>query len=177
MNRALIVIDAQNDFCAPNGVLSTKEAINAVPHIRELVEQFVSENATIYYTRDTHDAGYRWTQEGTKLPIEHCRYGSWGWQIVEDVEVNENEYDNVHHLNKMRFAYDSWEDEDLGEYDEIVVCGLVSSICVVANIMVIKSIWPELPIKFIAYASAGLNPDNHKAAIEVLRSCQVEVIE
>lgn len=55
----------------------------------------------------------------------------------------------------MQFAYDAWEDEDLGQYDEIILCGVVSSICVISNALVIKGIYPNLPIKFASYASAG----------------------
>ena len=174
--RALIVVDMQNDFAAAGGTLTTKEAINIVHNVYELVNEFLENGDAIYFTRDTHDEGYRWTQEGMKLPVEHCRYGTWGWQIVNGLDVKETPHNNVKHLNKHQFAYDAWEDEDLGQYDEIVVCGVVSSICCISNCLVIKSIYPELPIKFAAYASAGLNPTNHANAIDVMRSCQIEVL-
>ena len=177
MNRALIVIDMQNDFAFTGGTLVTKEAISIVPKVRELVNEFLQNEEAIYFTRDTHDEGYRWTQEGQKLPVSHCRYGSWGWQIIDEVDVKETAYNNVKHLNKMQFAYNAWEDENLDQYDEIWLCGVVSSICVISNALAIKMIYPNLPIKFVAYASAGLTPEDHKAAIQVMHSSQVEVIE
>ena len=176
MNNALIVIDVQNDFVNLNA-LGTLEAANAIPSIRSLVDKFLKENKPIYYTQDTHYEDYLHTQEGLKLPVEHCHYGTDGWRIVYECETKETEYNNVHHLYKTAFAYDDWEDEHLDQYDEVIVCGFVSSICVVSNIAVIKMLYPELPVKFAAYASAGLPPENHKAAIEVLRSMQVEIIE
>ena len=109
------------------------------------------------------------------MPVRHCIYGSWGWRIIDELDYKiENE--NIHHLNKCTFGYDDWYDEHLEKYDEVWICGVVSSICVVSNALIIKSLWPELPIKFIAYASAGLTPENHLAAIEVMKSCQIEVI-
>lgn len=176
-NRALIVIDVQNDFCHPNGALTTPEAQAIIPQIIKLVEEFKDTGEAIYYTRDSHDFNYSDTQEGQKLPVQHCMYGSWGWRVVDRVDLPLNESDNVYHLNKKTFAYDNWQDEHLDQYDEIWICGVVSSICVVSNALVIKGLYPEIPIKFLAYASAGLSPENHKAAIEVMRSCQIEVIE
>ena len=176
MNRALIVIDMQNDFATKGGTLVTKEAINIVDNVQDLVNEFLQNNEAIYFTRDTHDEGYRWTQEGIKLPVEPCKYGSWGWQIVDGVDAQETAHNRVRHLNKMQFAYDAWEDEDLGQYDEIILCGVVSSICVISNALVIKGIYPNLPIKFASYASAGLNPTDHANACAVMRSCQIEVI-
>ena len=176
MNRALIVIDMQNDFAAAGGSLATKEAINIVSSVYQLVNEFLQNDEFIYFTQDTHDEGYRWTQEGTKLPVEHCKYGTWGWQIVNGIDVKETSHNRVKHLNKMQFAYDGWENEDLNQYDEIIICGVVSSICVISNALVIKSIYPDLPIKFASYASAGLNPADHANACAVMRSCQIEVI-
>jgi len=178
MNRAWIIIDCQNDFLMPEGVLYTEEATDEVLGAIQLVIEAARKfNDAIYYTQDTHDENYFCTQEGHKLPIPHCMYGSWGWRIVDSLDTKETAYNNVHHLYKGAFAYDNWEDEHLDQYDEISVCGVVSSICVIANIIAIKALWPELPIKFLAYASAGLSSENHAAAIEVLRSLQVEVIE
>lgn len=77
MNRALIVIDMQNDFAMKGGTLVTKEAINIVDNVQDLINEFLQNNEAIYFTRDTHDEGYRWTQEGIKLPVEHCKYSSW----------------------------------------------------------------------------------------------------
>ena len=177
MNRALIVIDMQNDFCHPNGALTTKEAQEIVPEVAKLVEEFRNSGEAIYFTQDTHDLDYLKTQEGQKLPIDHCRYGSWGWRIADGVDLKLTEADNVYHLKKNAFAYNDWDSEELDKYDEVILCGVVSSICVISNAIVIKSLYPELPVKFAAYASAGLDPVDHMCACAVMRSCQIEVIE
>jgi nicotinamidase-related amidase len=178
MNRALIVIDAQNDFCHQEGVLTTKEAQAAVPRIKKLIDEFYSNGEAIYYTMDTHyDNYYLNTQEGKNLPIKHCIYNTWGWRIINECSIYSTKEDNVHCFMKESFAYSNWEDELLDQYDEIIVCGFVSSICCISNVLNIKMLYPELPIKFVASASAGLNPANHACACEVMRSCQVEVIE
>ena len=172
--RALIVIDAQNDFAHPDGILTTPEAQAAVPEVKKLVNAFLAAGDNIYCTKDTHDENYLHTQEGQKLPVEHCRQGSWGWEFVKECGITEEE---VYVLPKETFGFDKWNYEPFNMYDEIYICGFVSSICVVTNALLIKTFFPEVPIKFIAYASAGLTPENHKAAIEIMRSCQIEVIE
>ena len=178
MNRVLIVVDMQNDFAHKNGALTTPEAQKCVPAVCALIDEFRKNNEMIYFTQDTHFEDYRSTQEGLKLPIDHCRYGSWGWRIIDECDIKEDAPQaKVKHLSKTTFGYEDWFIEHLEKYDEIWLCGLVSSICVVSNALIIKQLCPETPIKFVAYASAGLNPANHKAAIEVMRSCQIEIVE
>lgn len=177
MARALVVIDAQKDFTI--GSLGTPEACRAAPYIAKLVDEFLHEGNPIYYTMDTHDTNYLETQEGINLPIAHCILDSDGWQILDGIDVKSTEFNKVYHLNKDTFSYDFWEDEDLelDKCEEIYICGFVSSICVIANALALKTAYPEIPIKFVSYASAGLTPENHKAAIEVMRSCQIEIID
>lgn len=176
MNRVLIVVDMQNDFVHKNGSLTNPEAQACVPAVRALIEEFHKNGEMIYFTQDTHSEDYRNTQEGQKLPVDHCRYGTWGWQVINECDIKETDRTKVRHLNKDHFGYDDWFSEHLEKYDEIWICGVVSSICVISNALIIKELCPETPIKFPAYASAGLNPMNHACAIEVMRSCQIEVI-
>ena len=173
--KALIVVDVQNDFVT--GSLGSIAAQNIIPEVRALVEKFTINGDAIYFTQDTHEIDYLRTQEGQKLPIEHCRYGSFGWQIIDEINIKPTLNNSIFYLHKNSFGYNAWEDLELDKYEEIWICGLISSICVITNALLIKTFYPEIPIKFIAYASAGLSPENHKAACEVMRSCQIEVIE
>ena len=171
--KALIVIDVQNDFVT--GSLGSEAAQAIIPKVSALVDEFYGNRDAIYYTQDTHFDDYSKTQEGEKLPIKHCRFNTEGWQIVKEVNVPDGP--NIYRITKETFGYINWNKFHLNQYDEIVICGLVSSICVISNALILKALYPELPIKFVAYASAGLTPENHKAACEVMRSCQIEVIE
>ena len=173
--KALIVVDVQNDFVT--GSLGSFEAQSIIPAVKDLIETYQKNGDAIYYTQDTHTHDeYLKSQEGVKLPVEHCIWGTWGWRIVDGCDIK-GTYNNVYHYHKDKFGYDYWEDCNLSNCEEITICGLVSSICVVTNALLIKTAFPEVPIKFAAYASAGLSSDNHAAAIEVMRSCQIEVIE
>ena len=75
--KVLIVIDAQNDFCAENGSLTTKEAQNTVPKIVDLIKS--KDWDMIVCTRDTHTENYLNTKEGKNLPVKHCIKKNNGW--------------------------------------------------------------------------------------------------
>ena len=173
--KALIIIDFQNDFVT--GALGTPEARTIIPAIQSLIDEAYTEDHIIIYTRDTHDADYVDTQEGRKLPISHCLYGTDGWNIVPECECKEIPGNLVYHFNKKQFGYDDWEHtEALKAAEEIILCGVCTDICVITNALLLKTYFPETPIKVVASACAGTTPENHAAALQVMQSCQIEII-
>ncbi len=62
-----------------------------------------------------------------------------------------------------------------GQLDSIELVGICTDICVVSNALMIKSALPELPVYVDASCCAGVTPEKHKAALEVMESCQVIV--
>ena len=72
MKKLLLVIDMQNDFI--DGALGTPEAEAIVDKVVEKMESYPTAN--IIATRDTHTPDYLHTQEGQKLPVEHCIQGT-----------------------------------------------------------------------------------------------------
>lgn len=171
--KALFVIDAQNDFI--DGILGTQEAVAAVPHISNLVSIAVAEGWDIFYTMDTHQADYMETQEGRNLPVPHCIFNSEGWRINRDCLPSNPGHSTT--ILKNRFGSTLLPQYNLNQYSEIVVCGFCSDICVINNVCIIKAFSPETPITFVASASAGVTPEKHEAAKEVMRSLQVNVVE
>lgn len=171
MKKALVVVDAQNDFTFD--ALKNKEAIAALPVIREILN-FTREKRKDFmriFTRDTHDENYLNTQEGQNLPIPHCIINTKGWQICDAVapEADEIIY------NKGTFGtfgfYPMLED-----VDEIWICGFCTDICVSANFQILKALYPEVPIYVIEDACAGVTPELHEAALKIMGSCQAKVV-
>lgn len=176
MSKTLIVVDMQNDFI--DGSLGTKEAQNIVPNVEKKIEEYQSRNDTIIFTRDTHYNNYSDTAEGRKLPIPHCIHGTYGWKI--GLKVNPYDYKIV---NKISFGYDNWKKiisnlvvgEDTQNFT-IELVGLDTDICVISNALIIKALFPEINIVVDASCCAGSTPEKHKAALEVMKSCQIEII-
>lgn len=173
MNRVLIVIDAQNDFVS--GVLGSEAANAAVPNIRKLIDEFMENGENIIFTMDTHNNDYLNTYEGKHLPTKHCIFATTGWQLDERINIIEK-YSKCRVISKNNFGYPYWEDYDLEDYDEIIICGFCSSICCMANIQIIHALYPNIPITFVENASAGLSPEDHEAACRIMKDCQIEVI-
>lgn len=62
------------------------------------------------------------------------------------------------------------------DYDEIEIVGLCTDICVVSNALLLKAFAPELKITVDASCCAGVRPETHKAALETMKMCQINVI-
>ena len=60
--------------------------------------------------------------------------------------------------------------------DTIEFCGFCTDICVISNVLMIKALLPEINIIVNSELCAGVTPEKHEAALEVMRSCQIEVI-
>ena len=50
-------------------------------------------------------------------------------------------------------------------------------ICVVSNALMLKAFLPEVTIRVDANCCAGVTPEAHRAALETMRSCQIEITE
>ena len=53
---------------------------------------------------------------------------------------------------------------------------MVSDICVVSNVLLARMVLPNTRIIVHADMCAGTTPEKHKMALEVMKSCQIEVV-
>ena len=173
MRKLLIVIDMQNDFI--DAALGTKEAVSIVEAVKEKIRSYPA--ADVIATMDTHGENYMDTQEGKYLPVPHCIRGTEGWKIRPDVEellTGAKIYEKPT-FGSMKMA------EDLKalsgkEEIELELIGLCTDICVVSNALLLKAQMPEVKISVDASCCAGVTPVKHEAALETMRSCQIQVI-
>lgn len=168
MHKAIVVVDMQNDFI--DGALGTPEAQEMLPR---LVAKLTGEQGTAFiFTMDTHVADYLATQEGQKLPVEHCIRGTGGWQIAEPLQPFVREAAAV--VEKPTFGATNLP-AILADYDEIEFVGLCTDICVISNALIAKAFHPEKRISVDASCCAGVTPESHRNALAAMRMCQVEV--
>ena len=168
MSKTLIVVDVQNDFV--DGSLGTKEAQAIIPNVKKKIKEYRDREDQIIFTRDTHPTNYLETYEGKHLPVVHCVKDSIGWQISDKLDFD-TENDIL--IDKPTFGYLNWKDFD---FEEVEICGLCTDICVISNALIIRATYPEIDITVDASCCAGVTPESHKAALETMKMCQIEVI-
>ena len=173
MRRILIVIDMQNDFI--DAALGTREAVAIVEAVKDKIRSYPA--ADVIATMDTHGKNYMQTQEGKYLPVPHCIRETEGWQIRPDIAdlLTEAKIYEKPTFGSTALAADL---RDLSEKEEIELelVGLCTDICVVSNALLLKAMMPEVKISVDASCCAGVTPEKHLAALETMRSCQIQVI-
>ncbi len=174
MKHILIVVDMQKDFI--DGALGTPEAVAIVDLAAEKIRQHTGE---IFVTLDTHQPQYLQTQEGRKLPVPHCIKGTAGWQLDEKIQqalagktyhvVEKPTFGAVTLPQQVRQAAG---DEEF----TLTLLGLCTDICVVSNALLLKASFPETEIFVDAACCAGVTPAAHKAALDTMASCQINIL-
>lgn len=178
--KILVVVDMQNDFI--DAALGTEEAVAIVPSVCKKITEAVSNGAMIFATMDTHASNYLETREGRFLPVPHCIKGTDGWKIRQEVS---DLLDDARIIEKYSFGSRELPDA-IGEAlqikgiapsdAEIELIGLCTDICVVSNALILKARFPETDMKVDSACCAGVTVEKHLAALETMRSCQIEVI-
>ena len=171
MRKILVVVDMQKDFV--DGALGSPEAVAIVPAVVKKITGFDGE---IFVTYDTHFENYLETAEGKKLPVTHCVKGTDGWKLDAAVEkaLAGKAYTPV---EKPTFGSTQLPRliREKGDDVSIEVIGLCTDICVVSNALILKAAFPEAPICVDPACCAGVTPAKHEAALETMRSCQIDV--
>ena len=116
------------------------------------------------------------TQEGKYLPVEHCIEGTAGWEIEKSISellegaviIDKPTFGSVRLAERLKEISES---EDI----EIELIGLCTDICVVSNALLLKAFMPEVKISVDVSCCAGVTPEKHQAAIETMRSCQIQI--
>ena len=201
--KLLIVVDAQNDFI--DGALGSKEAQVAVPKIVERINNsmneivlFTKDTHDINYldTREGKILPVKHCIENTDgWCINKAIRSAWkGNPNTILLNANHNLGLNINNtICKPTFGsvalmniikelhnsrtYNLKENTNIStKIDTIEFCGFCTDICVISNVLMIKALLPEVNIIVNSELCAGVTPEKHEAALEVMRSCQIEVI-
>ena len=173
MKKLVIVVDFQVDFV--NGTLGFKKAEELDEIIYNKIKQYKDNNDHVIFTFDTHDENYLNTYEGKNLPVKHCIKGSVGHSLYGKVA---SLYDN----NDVIFEKPTFPSLQLAnylkdkEYEEIEVCGLVSNICVISNVVMVKAALPNAKIFIDALATDSFDKVLQEKCFDVLEGLHIEVI-
>ena len=165
--------------------MGTAEAcriVDAVVHkVKEYQAGVRDKSALVLFTKDTHGEEYLDTQEGKKLPVQHCIRGSEGHRLESRLEQLAVQ------MEAPVFEKAAFGSVELGQYladlarreelEQIELAGLCTDICVISNAMLVKAFLPEVPVVVEAGCCAGVTPDSHRRALEAMQACQIQIVE
>ena len=200
----LIVVDMQKDFI--DGSLGTEEAQGIVEKVKEKILSYPKDRvyATMdthgedylstqegkrlpvpHCIKGTEGWGLHPMLKDLILPDHFFEKGSFGSlslaefmrtlftkQVIEEATMAKN-------TGNIKDTVDiNRGDAEIGAYSyfTIELVGLCTDICVVSNALLLKAFLPEIPISVDSSCCAGVTKEKHLAALETLRSCQIEVL-
>ncbi|ASM39517.1 cysteine hydrolase [Campylobacter sp. RM12327] len=172
MKKLLVVVDFQNDFV--DGALGFDGAKNLENIIENKIIEFKSNSYDIVFTLDTHKNNYLQSEEGKKLPIPHVIKGTKGHEIYGKIKKYATDYPC---LEKYTFGSDKLMEfiKSKPFYDEIELCGLVSSICVISNAIIAKAASPNSHIAIDAKATDSYDKTMQEKCFDILEHLHVEI--
>ena len=200
----LIVVDMQKDFI--DGSLGTEEAQGIVEKVKEKILSYPKDRvyATMdthgedylstqegkrlpvpHCIKGTEGWGLHPMLKDLILPDHFFEKGSFGSlslaefmrtlftkQVIEEATMAKNT-GNIKDTVEINRG-----DAEIGAYSDFTIelVGLCTDICVVSNALLLKAFLPEIPISVDSSCCAGVTKEKHLAALETLRSCQIEVL-
>ena len=126
MNKALIIIDMQNDFVTEKGKLPVSNAMKIVGTINRLRNSAHKNNIPVIYTTDWHKKD---DIEFKDWP-EHCIENSYGAEVIFELQPKEGDY--IISKNKFSAFSNNRMLSLLKELkiDEVYVTGVATEYCV-----------------------------------------------
>ena len=170
MSKILIVVDMQNDFIY--GSLGSPAAESIVFPVLEKVQEARANCDPIIFTKDIHYEDYAETVEGGCVP-PHCFANGNGHWIIEELQ---------HYVDylvvKSTYGYQGWKEyeEFFKDIDYIELCGVCTDICVISNALLLRGIYPKIPIVVDMRCCNGSSTEADLAAVKIMASCNIEVL-
>ena len=186
MNRALLVVDMQNGFCHPEGSfnridMGLEGAVEAVRNAAIAVAQARPAGIPVVFTRHLYrpgraDEGRALKQNSPALAgVDGLEAGTWDAEVMAELGCGPS--DLV--VDKVRFDAFQWTSLEpllrgLG-VDELVVCGVVTNICVETTIR--SAFMRDFPVIMLADCCAAQTRRLHDLSVEVLSAYHLAQIE
>ncbi len=173
-HAALIVVDAQNDFC-PGGALPVPKGDEVVPVLNRYIEIFQSVKSAVVATRDWHpDHHVSFNSRGGAWPV-HCVQGTRGADFHPGLKLPENSLIISKGSEPDREAYSGFQGTRLNQWlkekkvDTVFIGGLATDYCVKSTVL--DALKAGFKAVYLSDASRGVNvkPDDSERAEAEMR--------
>lgn len=193
MNRALIVVDVQNDFCE-GGSLAVAGGAQVAHDVAGLLTLWSTKAADaptwshVVATKDHHiDPGSHWAARGTEpdfvesWPV-HCKAGTEGEAFHPNLDPQP--FDSIFRKGQYDAGYSGFEGkntagENIGDWlrerdiTAVDVCGIATDYCVRATAL--DAVKSGFEVRLLPGLCAGVAPESAEAALEEMRAAGVTV--
>lgn len=177
--KVIVVVDVQNDFVKGGALPYGYPENDIVSKICDYVRKESAAGNFIIATRDTHHDNYLDTLEGKILPVKHCIHDTYGWSLVP--ELNEMYAEGrLTVFDKPTFGTPLLGEHvrkliDSESIEEIELFGFDLSICVLANAVILRSRFPNMPISVRVDLCGDVNKNSFDSACDVLHNQHIQV--
>ena len=117
--------------------------------------------------------------------MKHCIKKTAGWQLAPEIGALVAE---GHIIDKVTFGSTEDLPDKTQEIDcslrtlysegvtEIELVGYCTDVCLISNALILRANFPDMPIAVIENLCLGTSAEKHNAALDVMRSCQIDII-
>lgn len=164
--RTLLLIDLQNDFVEPGGVLYFDGAEKVIPFVLEKIRYFRENGWPIITTQDWHEID----DEEFKMFPKHCVKGTHGAMLQADVLEALDGYEKHYKIFKKRYSafFGTNFDKLIKEhnFDNFEVCGVVTNICVLFTVEELRN--RDLKVKVYREGVDSYDKNLHNFALDII---------
>lgn len=145
MNKLLVVVDLVNGFIN-EGEIHDKHIRTIIPECKSLIESYLNNGYPVIAFKDchTHD-----DEEFKDFPI-HCIKGTEEAELVDEIKVFEDRMIVIEKNTTNGFTSEGYQKvlKDYVDYDEILVVGCCTDICVLQFVMEMKMLKTHFDLKY-----------------------------
>jgi nicotinamidase/pyrazinamidase len=179
-NRALIVVDVQNDFC-PGGSLAVKDGDKVVEPLNRHIRNFLDASDLVIKSRDWHPKTTKhFAQFGGTWP-PHCVQNTYGAKFHPDL-IDDPRIIIVSTGLDDSDGYSAFDETELeqilkaNDVGEVWIGGLATDYCVKHTVL--DALEKGFKVKAIrdAMRAVNLDPDDGEAALREMATAGAEMI-
>lgn len=182
---AMIVIDMQNCWCAPGGVLEVPKARDIVPNINRLAQTCRKYDIPIFWVRQVQrldGKDWRLLGEGFSSPdrrrkvLEQLRKGSYGARFWKKLDIQPRDYE----IEKCRYSALIPGSSNLErhlrslEKDSLIITGVRTNICPESTAR--DAAMLDFKVLFVGDGTAASSEEEHQASLDTLAQSFADVV-
>ena len=179
VSEALVIVDYQNDFAAPDGALSVKGGEDIAERINHLAKAggYDLVVATLVWHPPHHNS---FTERGVTWPV-HCVQDTPGAELHPALDQAEVDVIFDKGTNQQTDGYSAFETDELGNLlrergiDKITVVGLATDYCVKNRAIDAERAGCQVRVDTSAVRGVDVNPGDSDRALAEMREAGVEV--